>query len=138
MKKHIFINLIIVSLGFLSAPVFAEYYNCGKFTDSYETIRCNSRNLIESDKELNQVYVDLIKFIKPDIKIKLKNTERKWIAYRELSCTKDCSLSVECHYWANRDRIKYLYERLNECKASTCRNDLIISLSHSKTFISND
>lgn len=119
-------------LALLSAAVFLFASHaaraegeCDKYTTSYDKTYCFAKLFVESDKELNDVYKELREFLKDDVKQQLTVTQRAWIKHRDSSCSEGGSINVDCNYKVNRARAEYLRDRLRECKAGTCRNDMI-------------
>ncbi len=119
--------VLMTGLFLISASlVFAEG-ECDKYKTSYDVTYCYSKLFVESDKELNSVYNDLKGVLKDDMKKKLTETQRGWIKYRNSACEEaPGTINVDCNYKVNRDRTEYLRDRLRECKAGTCRNDMIV------------
>lgn len=115
--------LSVLTLALL-APIAAHAANqCDKYRTSYDETYCFAKLLIESDKELNISYNELRALV-GDSK-KLQDTQLKWVKYRNASCESSGTIDVDCNYRANRDRAEYLRDRVRECKAGTCRHDMI-------------
>ena len=104
---------------------------CDKYTTSYDRTFCFAKLFVESDKDLNSVYGELSKAVSQPVRIKLRDAQRGWIAYRNRTCEAKGTIDVDCNYRVNRERTIYLRDRLTECKAGTCRNDNIASQSWS-------
>lgn len=103
---------------------------CDKYTTSYDRTYCFSKLFVESDKELNEVYKALGKQINADVREDLKIIQRKWMKYRDNVCQPESgTINVDCNYRVNRERTEYLRDRLRECKAGTCRPDMIAQQS---------
>jgi uncharacterized protein YecT (DUF1311 family) len=129
MKKISYQTLLItIFLSTFSVPALADN-ECGNYKTSYEQTFCLAKLILKSDNELNQVYSELMKKIKPDLQEKLKSVETDWIEYRNTSCSESCSIEMTCSSRVNRERIKYLQARLRECKAGSCNNDAIAAAS---------
>ncbi|CAG2130383.1 hypothetical protein LMG31506_00804 [Cupriavidus yeoncheonensis] len=110
----------------LLAPVAAHAANeCDKYRTSYDKTYCFARLFLESDKELNASYNELRGLVGDSTKQQLKDTQLEWIKYRNASCESSGAIDVDCNYRVNRDRAEYLRDRVRECKAGTCRNDMI-------------
>ena len=91
---------------------------------------CLAKLFIESDKELNEVYKALGKQINADVREDLKIIQREWMKYRDSVCQPESgTINVDCNYRVNRERTEYLRDRLRECKAGTCRPDMIAQQS---------
>jgi uncharacterized protein YecT (DUF1311 family) len=103
---------------------------CDKYTSSYDRTYCFSKLFVESDKELNTVYTELRAAIKEPAQKALTGVQRDWIKHRDQSCQPEAgTINVDCNYDVNRKRTEYLRDRLRECKAGTCRDDMIGSKS---------
>ncbi|AOY94398.1 hypothetical protein BKK79_20790 [Cupriavidus sp. USMAA2-4] len=126
--KAILPALTLALLGLASAAAHAEG-ECDKYRTSYDKTYCFAKLFVESDKELNAVYGELRGVIKEGPKQKLKDTQLDWIKYRDASCESSGSINVDCNYRVNRARTEYLRDRLRECKAGTCRDDMIAGKS---------
>lgn len=99
---------------------------CDRYRTSYDQTYCMSKIFLESDKELNSVYKDLRNIIGSPTKQELVKTQRSWITYRDNACQPQSgTINVDCNYRVNKQRVDYLRDRLRECKAGTCRNDMI-------------
>lgn len=129
MKHHI---ALLASCIALAAASFAQADTgeCDKYTTSYDKTYCFSKLFVESDKELNTVYNDLRGVIKDSTKKQLVTVQRDWIKYRDKACQPESgTIDVDCNYGVNRKRADYLRDRLRECKAGTCRDDMIAAKS---------
>ena len=78
--KNIFTTLFI--LVAFSAATFSQ-------TQAEMTMQF-SEEYNKADKELNQIYGQLVKKIDPQEKQALVATEKAWIAYRDLQCKFEC------------------------------------------------
>lgn len=128
MKKHLLPALVVATLGLTSFSAHADI-ECNQHKSAYDQTYCFAKLFVESDKELNQVYGDLNKAIKPDVKKQLKSTEAEWIQYRDESCSAQGSIDAACNYRVNRERTEYLRDRLRECKSGACRDEQIVKRS---------
>lgn len=116
-----------LALSFHSAQAQGE---CDKYTTSYDLTYCYSKLFLESDKELNSVYSELRGVLKEGPKKQLQSVQRDWIKYRDQTCQPTAgTINVDCNYEVNRKRTEYLRDRLRECKAGTCRDDMVASKS---------
>lgn len=115
-------------LGFVSFAAHAQG-ECDKYRTSYDKTYCFAKLFLESDKELNTAYNELRGLIKEPTKQPLKDTQLQWIKHRDASCETSGAINVDCNYRVNRERTEYLRDRARECKAGTCRNDMIVKKS---------
>jgi uncharacterized protein YecT (DUF1311 family) len=120
-----FVALPFVAFILCSSATASAEGECDKYTTSYDKTYCFAKLFVESDKELNAVYKELKDALKDDVKQQLTTTQRGWIKYRDTSCSVEGTIDVDCNYRVNRDRTEYLRDRLRECKAGTCRNEMI-------------
>ena len=125
-KRNLVFLAISITIG--SSATFADG-ECEKYRTSYDQTFCMSKIFIESDKELNSVYINLRTSLKESTKQQLKDTQLQWIKYRDVSCESNGSIDVSCNYQVNHSRSEYLRDRLRECKAGTCRDNMIIKKS---------
>lgn len=103
---------------------------CDKYTTSYDRTYCYVKLFTESDKELNDVYKQLRDQIKDPLRKQLTETQRAWMRYRDATCQSEPgTINVDCNYDVNRQRSDYLRDRVRECKAGTCRPDMIAAQS---------
>ena len=103
---------------------------CDKYTTPYDQTYCFAKLFVESDKELNEVYKALGKQINASVRDDLKIVQREWMKYRDSTCQPQSgTINVDCNYRVNRERTEYLRDRLRECKAGTCRPDMIAQQS---------
>ncbi|QQS54900.1 MAG: DUF1311 domain-containing protein [Candidatus Competibacteraceae bacterium] len=118
---------LIITTVLICANQFAfSTGECDKYTTSYDRTYCFSKLFVESDKELNIVYKELQSKLKSNAKKSLTEVQREWIKYRDDACQpKEGTINVDCNYDINRERTNYLMDRLTECKAGTCRDDMI-------------
>lgn len=127
--KFLMICAVISSLLTSSTTAFA-LGECDKYTTSYDRTYCFSKLLVESDKELNEVYRQLKPGLKPDQKRKLTEIQREWMKYRDDTCQEEPgTIIVNCNYYVNKARTEYLRDRLRECKTGNCRDDMIAKKS---------
>jgi uncharacterized protein YecT (DUF1311 family) len=125
MKKHI-LPALLLGFGLLS-PIFAD--NCQNPATSYDRTYCAAKLFMESDKELNQVYKDLKKSIKPELQKKLTQVQKDWILYRNSKCEDNGLIMLDCNNDVNVARINYLRDRLREIKAGQINPQLIAAQS---------
>jgi len=127
--KFLMIFAVISSLLLSSTTAFA-IGECDKYTTSYDRTYCFSKLLVESDKELNEVYKQLKPGLKPDQKRKLTEIQREWMKYRDNTCQEEPgTIIVNCNYYVNKARTEYLRDRLRECRTGNCRDDMIAKKS---------
>lgn len=124
------ITTIRVGLGLLAGLLSAHAWaagECDKYRTSYDKTYCFSKLFVESDTELNTVYKELRdKIGEGAARQHLTETQRAWIKYRDGACQPEAgTIDVDCNYEVNRLRTDYLRDRLRECKAGTCRDDMI-------------
>lgn len=121
------ISVLLAAL--LAAPLsaFAQDDACERYPQSsYDNTFCFSKLLIESDKELNQVYQDLRGRLTTQTRQDLTQVQREWMRYRNTVCQdKPGTILVDCNYRVNRARVEYLRDRLRECKTGNCRTNMI-------------
>lgn len=99
---------------------------CDKYVTSYDKTYCVAKLFLESDKDLNAVYTDLRARLKGPAQKQLVLVQREWIKYRDQTCEPQAgTINVDCNHDVNMQRASYLRERLLECKAGICREDLI-------------
>jgi|GEM_PF-250865 len=127
-KKAVLPVLIAASAGFASFAAYADG-ECDRYPSSYDKTYCFAKLFLASDQELNTVYNQLRGVLKADVKQQLKDTQLEWMKYRDATCSAGGTIDVDCNYRVNHDRTEYLRDRLRECKAGTCRNDMITSKS---------
>lgn len=122
---------LIISTVLICASQFTfAAGECDKYTTGYDRTYCFGKLFIESDKELNAVYKELKGKLKSNTKQSLTEVQRDWIKYRDDVCQPNAgTINVNCNYNVNRERTNYLRDRLIECKAGTCRNNMIGSKS---------
>lgn len=112
-------SLLLTAGILLAAPHAIARGECDKFNTSYDKTYCFSKLFVESDKELNAVCSERAK-------TGLTEVQRDWIKYRDQICQPQAgSIAVDCNYEVNRLRAEYLRDRLRECKAGACRDDMI-------------
>ncbi len=117
MKK---ITLVILSV--LSTSVLAD--NCDKPRDDFDGLYCLNKIYQESDKELNEAYTQLRKYLSPQEKSQLKKTQIKWIKQRNNNCSvrknSHFYVSLSCTNKTTVSRTNTLKDRIRECKATGC------------------
>lgn len=119
MKKFLFLPLFLYAI-----PVLADS-PCEHFHNDYDKTYCMAKLFVESDNELNQVYNSLQAVLKKETQQQLKQVQRKWLKYRNNSCSETSYIDVECNYDVNMKRTEYLRDRLRECKTGNCRAEMI-------------
>ncbi|HHT7629203.1 lysozyme inhibitor LprI family protein [Pasteurella multocida] len=116
LRHFLFSTICLVSLSAMASNA------CSHFTTSYDRTYCSAKLFLESDKELNDVYKELKKQVKPTTSQSLVQTQREWLKYRNSACEKDGTINVDCNYEVNKERTEYLRNRLRECKTGNCRD----------------
>lgn len=125
-----FIKTTLVTAGALLTQSVLAAGECDNYRTSYDRTYCYVKLFTESDNELNQVYKSLRDVLKDEQRKSLIETQRAWMKYRDQSCEAQTgTINVDCNYDVNRKRTDYLRDRLRECRAGTCRNDMIASPS---------
>ena len=119
---------VILALTALTTSA-AQAGECDKYNTSYDKTYCMAKLFLESDKELNTAYGELRSFSREPVKQQLKVVQLEWIRYRNESCESRGAINVDCNYRVNRERAEYLRDRVRECKAGTCRDDMISTKS---------
>ena len=122
MKSLLTTFFIVISM--FSSAAYAQS-ECDKYKTSYDKTYCFAKLFLESDKELNTVYGELQKQLTDPVRKQLTGVQRDWIKHRDAKCESAGSIDVDCNYRVNRDRAEYLRDRARECKAGTCRNEMI-------------
>lgn len=126
MKSHLLsIPLALALLG--SSLAHAD--ECSKYKTSYDQTYCMAKLFLESDKELNSVYGDLRNASPDRARQSLKEVQLDWIKHRNSTCEQHGTIDVDCNFRVNRERAEYLRDRLRECKAGTCREEMITAKS---------
>ena len=121
-------HAIVLTAAFLIPAAAYASDECEKRT-SYDKTYCMAKLFVESDKELNSTYNELRGKIGAASKEQLKSTQVAWIRHRDNACEAYGTIDVDCNYRVNRERAEYLRDRLRECKAGTCRSDMIVKRS---------
>lgn len=124
-------NRIVLAALLAGAALTAQAAGeCDKYNTSYDRTYCYVKLFTESDKELNDVYKQLRDLIKDPVRKQLTETQRAWMRYRDNTCQSEPgTINVDCNYDVNRQRSDYLRDRVRECKAGTCRPDMIAAPS---------
>ena len=113
---------ILLFLSIASGSVFA---GCEKPAAGYDTTYCMAKLFVESDNELNDAYKNLSVLLNPEQKKKLIGAQRSWIKFRNAKCSDGGTIMVDCNYDVNKNRTKFLLDRVTECKIGSCKNDLL-------------
>ena len=122
MKSLLTTFFIVISM--FSSAAYAQS-ECDKYKTSYDKTYCFAKLFLESDKELNIVYGELQKQLTEPVRKQLTGVQRDWIKHRDAECETDGRINVNCNSRVNRDRAEYLRDRARECKAGTCRDEMI-------------
>lgn len=120
-------SLLIAGLFTLTASVAHAYDGCKNPSTEYDRTYCTAKLFLESDKELNDTYSGLMKYVKGDVKKSLIQVQKQWINYRNDKCSVSGTIDVDCNFNVNKARTVFLNDRLRECKTGHCQNDLITS-----------
>ncbi len=113
-------------LSFVALLVITNTYaNCEKPAPGYDTTYCFAKLFLQSDDELNAAYKALSALLNPEQKKRLISAQRSWIKYRNAKCYDRGSIMVDCNFEVNKNRTKFLLDRVTECKIGSCKNDLI-------------
>lgn len=120
-------SLLIAGLLTLTVSVAHAYDGCKNPTTEYDQTYCTAKLFLESDKELNDTYSGLMKYVKDDVKKSLIQVQKQWIKYRNDKCSESGTIDVSCNFDVNKARTVFLNDRLRECKTGHCQMDLIKS-----------
>ena len=118
---------IIVSLLLLLTASQGVFAGCEKPAAGYDSTYCLAKLFVESDNELNDTYKNLSSLLNSDQKKKLIAVQRSWIKFRNSKCSDGGTITVDCNYDVNKNRAKFLLDRITECKIGSCKIDLIAS-----------
>lgn len=127
---NILLIAVVIGMFLITSTTAFALGECDKYTTSYDRTYCFSKLLVESDKELNEVYKQLKPGLKPEQKRKLSEIQREWMKYRDNTCQEEPgTIIVNCNYYVNKARTEYLRDRLRECRTGNCRDDMIAKRS---------
>jgi len=122
MKKVIIFILYLLFFG-------KTFAGCEKPSQGYDTTYCFAKLFLQSDEELNEAYKSLSALLNPEQKKRMIGAQRSWIKFRNAKCSDGSSIMVDCNFEVNKNRTKFLLDRVTECKIGACKNDLIGSES---------
>ena len=120
MKNNLLVLAIMVSSQIMIGLQSHAEDGCKNPKSSYDKTFCTAKLFLESDNELNQVYKELKDSLKKEQKDKLTAAQRKWITFRDESCSQNGTIDVDCNFKVNKDRGEYLRDRNRECKTGHC------------------
>lgn len=99
--------------------------DCEDPKNAFDDVYCYSKLYIEADADLNKAYGELTKLLSKDEKATLKKGELAWMRARNGKCSRqegdDNFVDLDCAVEETRNRISFLEERTQECKASKCQ-----------------
>lgn len=117
-------KFLIATLISLTPLAFAD--NCDKPRDDFDGLYCLNKVYLEADKELNQAYKELRKFLNKEEKQQLKKTQIAWIKQRNSNCSfrkrGSFFVSLSCTTDTTVSRTNTLKDRIRECKATGCQS----------------
>jgi uncharacterized protein YecT (DUF1311 family) len=125
-KMSHFKGLAAAIIGLSSlAGVGQAKADCEDPKNAFDDVYCYSKLYIEADADLNKAYGELTKLLSKDEKATLKKGELGWMRARNAKCSKqegeDNFVDLDCAVEETRNRISFLQERTQECKASKCQ-----------------
>ena len=117
---------ILTSAAFMFPMLSWGAQNCDKPVNDFDGLYCLTKVYLEADKELNNSYSKLNKFLSSTQKSKLKRGQLAWMRDRN----DQCSYHDEGGFYVNMDcatrttikRVNFLNERARECSAGSCRD----------------
>ena len=117
---------ILTSAAFMFPMLSWGAQNCDKPVNDFDGLYCLTKVYLEADKELNNSYSKLNKFLSSTQKSKLKRRQLAWMRDRN----DQCSYHDEGGFYVNMDcatrttikRVNFLNERARECSAGSCRD----------------
>jgi uncharacterized protein YecT (DUF1311 family) len=124
--------LYLVAITALACRLSLAVDGCQNPKTPYDRTYCTAKLFLESDNELNAVYKELKGALKKEMKEKLTEVQREWIAFRDQSCSSNGTIEVQCNFDLNKARAEFLRDRARECKTGHCREDLIPQKSWEK------
>jgi uncharacterized protein YecT (DUF1311 family) len=101
--------------------------DCNKTTSDYDAVYCGTKLYLQADKELNDIYKQLVSKLNTDGKKLLKTGQLAWIAARNRQCTETRGDSIlvdlDCATRTTVERTQFLTDRQRECLSTGCIND---------------
>ena len=102
-----------------------SYAGCEKPSPGYDSVYCSAKLFLESDNELNAAWKQLMTFLNAEQKKNIIQVQRDWIKYRNAKCSTNNSIDVDCNYDVNKERTKFILDRITECKIGSCKDSML-------------
>lgn len=115
--------LVVLTLIFVYSK---SYAGCEKPSPGYDSVYCSAKLFLESDNELNASWKQLLPLLSTDQRKSIMQVQRDWIKYRASKCSENNSIDVDCNYILNKERTKFILDRITECKIGGCKDALLI------------
>lgn len=122
MRAKIIFAIVAIATYSISAQADQA---CAHPHSDYDKTYCTAKLFVESDTELNNTYQELSTHLTPAVKKSLITAQRAWIKFRDVKCSADETIDVDCNFAANKARTTELQDRLRECKTGHCDDKLI-------------
>lgn len=120
-----FTGSIILIFTVLSVSSSLCFAGCEKPAPGYDSVYCSAKLFLESDNELNAAWKQLMPLLSPEQKKSSIQAQRDWIKYRNAKCSTENSINVDCNFDVNKERTKFLLDRITECKIGSCNESLL-------------
>jgi len=102
----------------------ATWADCTKTTSDYDVVYCGTKLYLQADKELNDVYHQLVGKLNTDGKQLLKTGQLAWIETRNHQCTETRGntilVDLDCATRTTVERTQFLTDRQRECLSTGC------------------
>lgn len=99
---------------------------CDKPRNDFDGLYCLNKVYQETDKDLNESYKALTPLLDKAGKQALKQGQLAWIRQRNEQCSRSESdgfyVNLNCATQTTLDRVRFLQDRLRECKSAGCMN----------------
>ena len=119
MNKYFLVCIVLL----WAATTWAD---CIKTTSDYDVVYCGTKLYLQADKDLNDVYHQLVGKLNTDGKQLLKTGQLAWIETRNHQCTETRGntilVDLDCATRTTVERTQFLTDRQRECLSTGCMN----------------
>jgi len=119
MNKYFLVCIVLL----WAATTWAD---CIKTTSDYDVVYCGTKLYLQADKDLNDVYHQLVGKLNTDGKQLLKTGQLAWIETRNHQCTETRGntilVDLDCAARTTVERTQFLTDRQRECLSTGCMN----------------
>jgi uncharacterized protein YecT (DUF1311 family) len=111
-------------LGLLIAGGWGLAGGCDNPGADFDYVYCATQLFVQTDKEINDVYRQLVGWLSAEGRTVLRTSQLAWIRSRNQQCTRvdagSRTVNLDCATRMTQERTGFLKARIRECSSTGC------------------